>query len=115
MAYIDYETYASMGGKAKEADFPAIETRARYILDDWTLNRLRGLDSVPEEWQEAVHLCMVEIIDNMPKTGQERVTSFSNGVNSFSFADETVTDALRDFVVRTLPIELVSAVVSYEG
>lgn len=115
MAYIDFETYAEMGGKAKEADFPALETRARYILDDWTLNRLRGLESVPEEHQEAVELCMVEIIDHMPQTGKERVTSFSNGVNSFSFADVSDAESLKGFVVRTLPIELCSAVVSYEG
>lgn len=113
MAYIDYETYASMGGEAAEAEFPALERKARYILDYWTLNRID--DDALEEWREAVEVCMVEIIDNMPKTGEERVTSFSNGVNSFSFADETVEQSLHDFVVRVLPVELISAVVSYEG
>lgn len=115
MAYIDFETYAIMGGDASEADFPALEVRARYILDYWTLDRLKAYESVPEEWAEAVGLCMVEIIDNMPDTASERVTSFSNGVNSFGFADEATEDRLHAFCVRVLPLELCSQVVSYEG
>lgn len=115
MAYIDFETYAIMGGKASEADFPALEAKARHILDYWTLDRLRKYEAVPEEWEEAVHLCMVETIDNMPDTASDRVTSFSNGVNSFGFADESTEDRLHAFCVRVLPVELCSAVVAYEG
>lgn len=113
MAYIEYNRYAELGGKATEADFPALEVRARYVLDYWTLDRLK--DGVPEEWKEAVELCMVEIIDNMPDTASDRVTSFSNGVNSFGFADESTEDRLHAFCVRILPVELCSAVVAYEG
>lgn len=113
MAYIDYETYASMGGKAAEADFPALETKARYVLDYWTLNRID--EESLEEWREAIELCMVEIIDDMPSPTSDRVTSFSNGVNSFGFADDATEDRIRDYCLRILPIELISAVVSYEG
>lgn len=115
MAYIDYETYASLGGTAVEADFPALEVRARYILDYWTLDRLKDYDTMPERWREAVEVCMVEIIDNMPDTSADRVTSFSNGVNSFGFADESTEDRLCSFCLRVLPVELISGVVSYEG
>lgn len=115
MAYIDFETYAIMGGKASEADFPALEAKARHILDYWTLDRLKKYESVPEEWEEAVHLCMVEIMDNMPDPASDRVTSFSNGVDSFGFADVSEEDRLQSHCIRILPIELCSQVVSYEG
>lgn len=113
MAYIDYQTYKEMGGNAAEADFPALEAKARRILDYWTIDRID--EDALDEWGEAIELCMVEIIDNMPDPSEDRVTSFSNGVDSFGFADETEEERIHAWCVRILPIELCSQVVSYEG
>lgn len=113
--YLTYEQYAELGGSASEADFPALERRARYKLDYWTLDRLKAYESVPEQWAEAVAMAMTDIIDTLPNLGGERVTSFSNGVNSFGFADMSEEDELYFRVVEILPIDLVSGVVGHEG
>ena len=104
--YIDFDTYQTAGGSLAEADFSRFENRAEMLLDDWTLDRIRFM---PAPLPAYVAVAMTEIIDALPKLGGERVTSFSNGVTSFSF-DTSKSDIsmLYDEVVRILPVELVS-------
>jgi hypothetical protein len=104
--YITYEQYQALGGTVSATDFPRFERRAGVWLDDWTLDRLR---TMTEPYPDYVLVAMTEIIDALPKLGGERVTSFSNGVTSFSFdASKSDISMLYDDVMRILPLELVS-------
>lgn len=104
--YITYEQYQALGGTVSATDFPRFECRAGLLLDDWTLDRIRFM---PAPLPAYVAVAMTEIIDALPKLAGERVTSFSNGVTSFSFdASKSDVSMLYDDVVRILPLELVS-------
>lgn len=104
--YLTYDKYQELGGKVSEADFPRLEAKAECLLDEWTMLRIRFTNPPLPDY---VALAMTEIVDELTKLGGERVTSFSNGVTSFSF-DPSKSDIsmLYDDVVRILPVELVS-------
>lgn len=112
--YLSYERYAAMGGKLPEgAEYEHAERKARALLDDWTLGRVKRLDEVPEE----VELAMFEIIGRIGPAfdGNGGVSSFSNGVNSVSFnASADVRGELYDIVASILPVELISAAVHFD-
>lgn len=118
--YLSYDEYVEMGGTMDEADYPTAERRARALLDDWTLGRVKRLEEVPEE----VELAMYEIISNLGQAygggvgGLSNVSSFSNGINTVSFDAESssasaVRSQLYDLVASILPVELISAAVRY--
>ena len=104
--YIDFDTYQAAGGSLAEADFSRLENKAEMLLDDWTLDRIRFM---PAPLPAYVAVAMTEIVDALAKLGGERVTSFSNGVTSFSFdVSKSDESALYDDVARILPVEMLS-------
>ena len=110
--YLTYQEYKEMGGSLSETAYPRFERKAEYHMDYWTLDRIKKLEEIPECVKDA----MYEVIEGLPSLDGERVTSFSNGVNSFSFDTSTSEiDSLYQKVKVMLPVELISAVVSYEG
>lgn len=131
MPYVTYEEYAMLGGKLAEADFDIWEPRAEVMLDGWTLNRLKEQTVIDYlkamgDWRSVV-IAMCWLTDQMQgiekarkaKADGAEVTSFNNGVNSFSFGvgsseDSTAAESSAYHeMVRILPVELVSACVSY--
>ena len=131
--YVTYEEYQQAGGKLTEAEFDVQEPRAEIMLDGWTLNRLKEQSVVDDlkatgDWRSVV-IALSWLTDQMQgienarkaKADGAEVTSFNNGVNSFSFgggSSSDVTDAESSAyheVVRMLPVELVSACVSYNN
>lgn len=112
--YLSYEDYAAMGGKLPEgADYDSAERKARALLDAWTLDRIKRLDEVPEE----VELAMFELIERIGPAfdGNGGISSFSNGVNTVSFdASADVRGELYDLVTAILPVDLISAAVSFD-
>lgn len=131
--YVTYEEYRELGGALDEKSFAAAEPRAEMLLDDWTLNRLKSERVVADleqmgEYQK-VKVAMAWLTDQMQgiekarkaKADGAEVTSFNNGVNSFSFGGGSSSDATAaessayHEVVRILPVELVSACVSYNN
>ena len=120
MAYLDFETYAAMGGTVPEAEFPTAEGWAEAWLDLWTLNRLTVVDW--SKWEHRVQLVMTRLVDQraavMEQEGATPLSSFSNGRDSFTFADPEANTALAScarYAVDVLPVELISACVSYNG
>lgn len=99
---------------------------ADAIIDDWTLNRVGRAVENGEELPQIVSVLYVSIIENIPaimdnsKMGKGGlVSSFSNGIDSYSF-DNTkgIGDQLYQslgWMLDLLPIEWCSAVVSFEG
>lgn len=129
--YVTYEEYRELGGALDEKSFAAAEPRAEMLLDGWTLNRLKSERVVADleqmgEYQK-VKVAMAWLVDQMQgiekarkaKSEGTEVTSFNNGVNSFSFgggasSEETAAESSAYHeVCRMLPVELVSACVSY--
>lgn len=120
--YLTYDGWLDAGGDEYEDEdaYAADEARAEGILDEVTLGRLKTVDW--SEWEEDVGRAMAETIGALPSLqaayearlrGDGRMTSFSNGVNSFgwSIADEEDDGARAALVERLrgmLPVELVS-------
>lgn len=112
--YLSFEEYVEMGGTMDEADYPTAERRARALLDDWTLGRVKRMDEVPEE----VELAMYEIIEHIDEAMSvgDGLSSFSNGVNSLSYdASHSAAGDLYSLVSSILPVELISAAVRYNA
>lgn len=129
--YVTYEEYQQAGGKLTEAEFDVQEPRAEIMLDGWTLNRLKEQSVVDDlkatgDWRSVV-IALSLLTDQMQciekarkaKADGAEVTSFNNGVNSFSFGGGSSSDVTAaessayHEVVRILPVDLVSACVSY--
>lgn len=112
--YLSYEDYAAMGGKLPDGqEYENAERRARALLDAWTLDRIKRLDEIPGE----VELAMFEVIERIGPAfdGNGGVSSFSNGVNTVSFnASADVRGELYDLVTAILPVDLISAAVSFD-
>lgn len=132
--YLDYETYKAMGGTLAEADFTAQESYAGLLLDHWTLNRLKSPQVIDylkaQGLYESVGRAMYALVGYVPSIQSARssyasgseVTSFNNGVNSFSFGGATGSDSITTAeraaysdVCRLLPVDLISACVAFNG
>lgn len=126
-----YEEYGDLGGTLDEKSFAVAEPRAEMLLDGWTLNRLKSERVVADLEQTGeyrkVKVAMAWLVDQVQgierarraKSEGTEVTSFNNGVNSFSFgggaSGETTAaeaSAYRE-ACRMLPVELVGACVAY--
>lgn len=129
--YLAFEEYRELGGALDEKSFAAAEPRAEMLLDGWTLNRLKSERVVADleqmgEYQK-VKVAMAWLVDQMQgiekarraKSEGTEVTSFNNGVNSFSFGGGASSEATAaeasayHEVCRMLPVELVSACAAY--
>ena len=110
MAYLTYEEYTSLGGSSiSEQDFPQAERRARALMDDWTMGRVKAMQDEGDPIPECVKEAMCIAVDAVPGLSGERVSSFSNGVDSFTF--DTARDEageLYDAVCAMLPVRLVT-------
>lgn len=135
MAYIELSEYQANGGTLDEEGFTRELRGAEALFNHWTLNRLKSPQVVADlksagDW-DAVLYALTALIDRMQgiREGSKAVasgsvvTSFSNGVNSFSFGggasangSAAVSDAEKEayaHVARLLPVELISACVAY--
>ena len=129
--YLTFEEYRELGGALDEKSFAVAEPRAEMLLDGWTLNRLKSERVVADleqmgEYQK-VKVAMAWVVDQMQgiekarkaKSEGTEVTSFDNGVNSFSFGGGASSEATAaeasayHEVCRMLPVELVSACAAY--
>lgn len=95
------------------------------LIDAWTCDRVGRAVANDEEVPERVMLLYFAIIDGLPgltdasSASGERVSSFSNGIDSYSFdLSSSAADSLRQslwWMVDALPLNWGSQVVSFEG
>lgn len=129
--YLTFEEYKQLGGTYDEEGFASYEPRAEVLLDHWTLNRLHSEDVQGDMEQlgydKSVKAVMVMLVDGWPAIQKARetrasggeVTSFSNGVNSFSFGAGSsgratnAEDMAYYEACQMLPVDLVSACVDF--
>lgn len=114
VSYLTYDEYKDLGGRVDSAAFPIFERKAQRILDCRTFNRIDP-DNVSAEVKEV----LVEIINLLFKDANagEEVSSFSNGVVSYSFDNSKKKSAqqeIDELIDLYLPVELISGVVRCE-
>ena len=94
-AYIGFDDYKAMGGKANEAAFIRLEAKARRSINSMTHNRLVDEDPV----RESVKMCAFELIEAMAADeaesgiGGREISSMSNDGASVSFSTSDRHDA----------------------
>lgn len=82
--YLSYEEYQSLGGTLDETPFNIAEFYSRREIDLRTLNRLIGVEEIPNE----VKLCTYNLINLIDKYRNQNT---SNGLASESVGDYSVS------------------------
>lgn len=82
--YLSYEEYQSLGGTLDETPFNIAEFYSRREIDLRTLNKLIGVEEIPNE----VKLCTFNLINLI---GKYRNQNTSNGLASESVGDYSVS------------------------
>lgn len=125
--YVDYSTFSEHAlAELTEDEYARLAPLADAVIDDWTLGRVGRAVNAGEELPDVVVTLYCAIVEALPpiiegsKPGTGGlVTSFSNGIDSFSFdTSETAGDQLRrslGWMLELLPVEWMSGVVSFEG
>lgn len=123
--YVEFEQFdnSAFGGMTA-AEFEASAPLADLLIDHYTLGRVGRCHEQGHALPPSVVTAWCAIAAAVPaavaESSQEggKLTSFSNGVNSYGFADSDALTALTErteWVVQALPVEWVSAAVHYEG
>ena len=132
--YVSFETFKelTLGDTSDpeqgitEDQYSKVAPMADAIIDHWTLDRVGKAVKNDEELPDVVKTIYVKIIESLPdimdgtKIGKGGlVSSFSNGIDSYSFdVTETMEDQLLSrfgWMLDLLPIEWGSACVPFEG
>lgn len=119
MAYVDKTDYEVLSGHTMDdAEYTRKSAYADSYIDSITLDRVGKAVSNNEELPQQVKLVyslIIDDIDAVTATG-DRVSSFSNGEDSYSF-DVSEDSAARIYATASslLPVEWISACVAYEG
>lgn len=109
-----------------EGTYVRLASMADLIIDDWTLGRVGKAVRNGEELPDSVKTLYVAIVEQLPALMENSkvqsgglVSSFSNGIDSYSFdVTQTMDDELRrslGWQLNLLPVEWISACVSFEG
>lgn len=109
-----------------QEEYMRLAPLADAIIDEWTLDRVGRAVRNGEELPEIVRTLYVAIIENLPaviENGKVQtgglVSSFSNGIDSYSFdVDSSVRDELKrsiGWMLDLLPVEWISQCVYFEG
>ena len=104
MAYITFEEYVSLGGKCTEDTFPLLQYDIEALMDFVTENRLSKLVDklgyVPEE----VKMLEVKLVNtSSSKSSKEGVSSYSNGIESFSYdTSKSSIDSMKETVSKKM-------------
>ena len=109
-----------------EEQYSKVAPMADAIIDHWTLDRVGKAVKNGEELPDIVSLIYTKIIESMPdimdgtKIGKGGlVSSFSNGIDSYSFdvSEDMEERMLKQFgwMLEMLPVEWGSICVPFEG
>lgn len=118
--YYDYEGYLKHypHSELTPEEYSSRALQADYMINNITLDRVKRAVDKGQELPDIIEEVYYKIVNELDAFNgdSERVTSFSNGVDSYSF-DVTKTDKERiyEWAVELLPIEWCSVCVSYEG
>lgn len=98
MKYLTFDKYKELGGKIDdESAFNVLERKAEYKLNHITFDRLKTATTIPSEAQDLITL-YVDMLNNNPKTKEEQLTSYSNGVESFGYSLKSADEIENEFI-----------------
>lgn len=117
--YVDYLEYQKFTHNPMiESDYDKSAPFADAFIDNFTLDRVGKAVSNGEELPDVVKMIYAKVIDSLEALTDTdgQVSSFSNGVDSYSFDNSnSVQERLRSYCINLLPVEWCSANVDYEG
>ena len=108
--YLTYNEYKALGGSLDITPFNLLEYEARRIIDTRTLQRLKGIEQVPQE----VKMCMLSLVNTLNNYSNESQTSkniSSESVGSYSVSYITGTQIQE--TINSKSAELTDIVLNY--
>lgn len=108
--YLTYDEYKALGGSLDQTPFNLLEYEARRIIDNRTLQRLQGINQIPQE----VKMCMfslINTINNYANQGQTSKNISSESVGSYSVSYATGTQIQE--TINSKNAELTDIVLNY--
>ena len=108
--YLTYNEYKALGGSLDITPFNLLEFDARRIIDNRTLQRLKGIKEIPQE----VKMCMLSLINTLNNYSNESQTSkniSSESVGSYSVSYITGTQIQE--TIKSKSAELTDIVLNY--
>ena len=108
--YLTYNEYKALGGNLDQTPFNLLEYEARRIIDSRTLQRLKGIEIIPQE----VKMCMFALINTINSYANQSQTSkniSSESVGSYSVSYTTGTQIQE--TINSKNAELTDIVLTY--
>lgn len=108
--YLTYNEYKELGGNLDITPFNLLEYEARRIIDNRTLQRLKGIEIIPQE----VKMCMFALINTINSYTSQSQTSkniSSESVGSYSVSYITGTQIQE--TINSKNAELTDIVLNY--
>ena len=108
--YLTYDEYKALGGSLDQTPFNLLEYEARIIIDNRTLQRLKGVEKKPQE----VKMCMFSLINTINSYANQGQTSkniSSESVGSYSVSYTTGTQIQE--TINSKNAELTDIVLNY--
>ena len=108
--YLTYNEYKALGGNLDITPFNLLEYEARRIIDNRTLQRLKGIEIIPQE----VKMCMFSLINTInsyTNKGQTSKNISSESVGSYSVSYTTGTQIQE--TINSKNAELTDIVLNY--
>ena len=108
--YLTYDEYKALGGNLDQTPFNLLEFEARRIIDSRTLQRLKGIEQVPQE----VKMCMFSLVNTINSYTNQSQTSkniSSESVGSYSVSYITGTQIQE--TINSKNAELTDIVINY--
>ena len=112
MGYLTFEEYQELGGKCPADIFPLqqfdVEAKMDYITFGRLSKMIEKLETVPED------IKMIEVIiinniydmtDNKGLSSHEGLSSYSNGIESFSYDTSKTNDEISQEMCSTLMMQ----------
>lgn len=119
--YVTFEQYSetALDPTVDAARYAALAPYADLAIDHWTVDRVGRAHAAGETLPDCVVAVYVAAIEALPailadSKGGDRVASFSNGVDTFTFENADAVSRLSDqlsWLVNMLPVEWISACV----
>lgn len=108
--YLTYNEYKALGGNLDITPFNLLEFEARRIIDSRTLQRLHGINKIPQE----VKMCMFSLVNTINGYANQSQTSknvSSESVGSYSVSYITGTQIQE--TINSKNVELTDIVLTY--
>ena len=108
--YLTYCEYKVLGGSLDITPFNLLEFEARRKIDERTLNRIKGIEEIPQE----IKMCMFALINSLGSYSSEssnnkNIASESVGSYSVSY----VTGGTIQEIVQSKNVELNDIITTY--